>query len=467
MAGGAGWRRLPSMSTPIQSLPLADALRSTVRGAVHLPGDPGYDDARCPWNVAVDQTPAAVVVPVDAADVAAVVAAARDAGLRVAPQGPGHGAAALGPLHDTILLRTGALGGVSVDPDRRTARVGAGVQMGEIVAAAAPFGLAPVSGSTGGVSAVGFSLGGGIGWLSRELGLASTHVSAIELVTADAQHVRATATEHADLFWALRGGGGSFGVVTALELTLHEVPVVTAGAMLWPIERAAEVLRAWRDWTRGLPESATTSARLLRFPPFPEVPEPVRGRAFVILDGAVTGDALSARMLLHPLRALRPEIDTWHEAGPEVLPEIHMDPQDPTPALHGHVLLADVDDRVLDGLLALAGPGVRTPLLFAELRHLGGALGRPAAAGGALDHIAAGFSLTGVGVPMGPEAAAVPGALAALEAVGAHQAAGAYANFTETEGPEALFAPRVLARLREIKDAVDPDDRIQANHPVA
>jgi hypothetical protein len=462
------------MSTPTQIQPLAAPtagplaadLRLRVRGTVHVPGEPGYDAARSAWNVAAVQSPAAVVVPVDAADVAAVLSVARDAGLRVAPQGPGHGAVALGPLERTILLRTHALGGVSVDVPGRTVRVGAGVQMGEIVAATAPHGLAPVSGSTGGVSAVGFSLGGGIGWLSRELGLASTHVTAIELVTADGEQVRATATEHADLFWALRGGGGAFGVVTAMELALHEVPVVTGGAMLWPIERAPEVLRAWRDWTRGLPESTTTSARLLRFPPFEEVPEPVRGRAFVILDGAVTGDPLSARALLHPLRALGPEIDTWHPAGPEVLPELHMDPKDPTPAFHGHVLLADADDLVLDTLLELAGPGRETPLLFAELRHLGGALGRRAPGGGALDHIAAGFSLTGVGVPMGPLADALPEALAALEAAGAHQAAGAYANFTETEGPEALFPPAVLARLRAIKDAVDPQDRIHANHPV-
>lgn len=463
------------MSTPTQIQPPASPaagtpaveLRARVRGAVHVPGEPGYDTARTPWNVAVDQTPAAVVVPVDAADVAAVMAVARDAGLRVAPQGPGHGAAALGPLERTVLLRTHGLGGVVVDVPGRTVRVGAGVAMGEIVAATAPHGLAPVSGSTGGVSAVGFSLGGGIGWLSRELGLASTHVTAIELVTADGAHVRATATEEADLFWALRGGGGDFGVVTAMEIAVHEVPAVTAGAMLWPIERAAEVLRAWRDWTRGVPESTTTSARLLRFPPFEEVPAPVRGRAFVILDGAITGDPLSARALLHPLRALRPEIDTWQPAGPEVLPEIHMDPTDPTPGFHGHVLLADADDLVLDRLLELAGPGRDTPLLFAELRHLGGALGRRAPGGGALDHIAADFALSGVGVPMGPLAAQLPAALAALEAAGAHQAAGAYANLAEAQGPEAFFPPAVLARLRAIKAAVDPQDRIHANHPVS
>jgi hypothetical protein len=453
------------MSTPAQPLStaatpaaagLGDALRRRVTGVVHVPGEPGYDAARTPWNVAADQRPAAVVVPQHAEDVAAVLRVAAEAGLRVAPQGTGHAAASLPALDGAILLLTTALGRVTVDPKARTARVGAGARMGEVVAAAAAHGLAPVAGSTGGTSAVGFCLGGGTGFLGRQHGLGCASVTAVELMLADGRVVRADATIEPELFWALRGGGGGFGVVTAIELVLHPVAELTAGAMLWPLERADEILHTWRDWTRGAGEEATTFARLLRFPPFPQVPEPLRGRAFVVVVGAITGDTFAAEAALAPFRALGPELDSWRVTGPEALVEVNMDPLEPTPASHGHVLLADADDHVLAGMLELAGPGVETPLLFVELRHLGGALARPVPGGAALEAIPAEYALCAVGVPMGPAAAAVPAALAAVEALGGAQALGVLPTLSEGDGPEQMYPPEVLTRLRAVKSAADP-----------
>ena len=227
----------------------AAALRGLCGGAVHLPGDAGYDSARMPWNVAVDQRPAAVALPRNVDDVRDVVRAASAAGLRVAPQSTGHGAGPLaeGRLDDVVIVRTSGMAAVSVDPVARVARAEGGALWQDVVAAVAPHGLAALHGSSPDVAVAGYSLGGGLGWYARKLGLATNSVTAVELVTADGELVRADAHQHQDLFWALRGGGGSFGVVTAIEFRLHEIADVYAGMLLWDRERAPEVVRAWAD----------------------------------------------------------------------------------------------------------------------------------------------------------------------------------------------------------------------------
>ncbi len=211
----------------------AEGLRHLCGGAVHLPGDPGYDAARVPWNVAVQQRPAAVVYPASADEVVEVVRAASAAGLRVAPQGTGHNAGPLGDLADTVLVRTSAMREVTVDAASRTARVGAGALWIDVVEAVAPFGLAALHGSSPDVGVVGYSLGGGIGWYARALGMATNSVTAVELVTADGRLVRADAEHEPDLFWAVRGGGGNFGVVTAMEFRLYPIETAFAGMLVW------------------------------------------------------------------------------------------------------------------------------------------------------------------------------------------------------------------------------------------
>jgi FAD/FMN-containing dehydrogenase len=208
--------------------------------------DPGWDDARQAWNLAVDQRPAAVAVPESAQDVVDAVRFARERGLRVAAQGTGHNAGPLGDLADTVLIKTHAMRGLVIDPAARIARAEAGVIWQQVTDAAAEHGLAGLAGSSPDVGVVGYTLGGGMSWLGRTYGLSANNVEAFELVTADGRLVRADAEHEPDLFWALRGGGGSFAVVTAVELRLFPVTEAYAGLLWYPVEQASEVLHAWR-----------------------------------------------------------------------------------------------------------------------------------------------------------------------------------------------------------------------------
>lgn len=231
-------------------------LDEQMAGAVFTPADDGWDGARMAWNVAVDQRPAAVALPVDENDIVAAVNYARENGLRIAPQGTGHNARPLGSLAGTILLRTSEMRGVEVDADRGIARVRAGDLWQDVMGPTAAHGMTALAGSAPDVGIVGYSLGGGIGWLARKYGLAANSVTAVELVTADGSRVRTDCDHEPELFWALRGGGGNFGVVTAIEFALYPVAEVYGGALAWDwseSERVPEALgrvgagRARRD----------------------------------------------------------------------------------------------------------------------------------------------------------------------------------------------------------------------------
>jgi FAD/FMN-containing dehydrogenase len=229
-------------------------LTEALTGAVVLPGDPRWDEARSAFNLLLDQHPAAVAYPADAGDVAAAVAYARRAGLRVAPQATAHNQGPLGAMDDMLLLNVGALQEVRVDPGSRRVRVGAGVKWDRVAPRLSAHGLAGLHGSSPDVGIAGYSLGGGMGWLARKHGLQCNAVTALELVTADGELVRADAENEPDLFWALRGGGGNFGVVTAIEFAVHPVDELYAGAMFFPFERSSEVLHAWRELLPSMPE---------------------------------------------------------------------------------------------------------------------------------------------------------------------------------------------------------------------
>src|SRR5262245_9891474 len=251
------------------------ALRASVAGGVSTPGDVDWDEARRAWNLAIDQRPVAVVHAESAEDVAAVVQFAVAHGYQVAPQGTGHAAAPLGSLDETILLKTSRLRGIEIDAAAQTARVEAGVLWLEVNQAAAEHGLVGLAGSSPDVGVVGYALTGGLSFLGRKLGLAANSIVSVELVTADGRLVRADAESAPDLFWAVRGGGGNFGVVTALEIRLFAITEVYAGSLFFPIERAAEVLGTWREWVDSAPEELTTLGRLMQFPPIPDIPEPL------------------------------------------------------------------------------------------------------------------------------------------------------------------------------------------------
>jgi hypothetical protein len=447
-----------------------DALRPHFSGVLHEPGDAGYDDGRQAWNLLVDQRPVFVAEPRTAADVAAVVRFARANGLRVAPQGTGHNAQARSGADDSILLNTRLMRTVEIDADRRIARVEAGALCADLTGPASELGLAALAGSSPDVGLVGYTLGGGIGWMARAFGLCCNTVTAIEVVTGDGEQLRVDHEHHPELFWALRGGTGSPAVVTALELQLIAVGDLYAGAMLWPWERASEVLHAWREWTLDAPESATTSARILQVPPFPDIPEAVRGRQFVCIDGAVLGSEAYGAEVLGPLRALEPEIDMFADVAPVALSHLHMDPEHPVPGMGDHALLDELPAEAIDALVAVGGHESGSPLLSVELRHLGGALGRVAAGAGARSRLEAAYVLFMVGVPVTPElAAAIPPRLAQVKAACAPWASErVYLNFAE--GPTDVsraFGADAFAALRAVKATYDARDVIHANHAVA
>lgn len=439
------------------------ALRAAVRGTVTGPADPGYDAARATWNLAVDQRPCAVAEVAHRADIAAVLAVARRHGRRVAAQSTGHGAGALGELAGTILLRTGALRDVAVDPEARTVRVGAGAQWAEVLAATAPYGLAPLAGSSGSVGVVGYVLGGGMSFLGRRFGLAANDLLSLDVVLPSGEPVRVSADEHPDLFWALRGGGTGIGVVAGLTLGLHPVAELVAGQLFFPLERATEVLRGWCDWTRTAPEELTTSARMMRFPPDPGLPEPLRGGAFVILDGAFTGGAVACAEALAPLAALGPLMDTWAPAGITALSLLHLDPPMPVPAFTTHTLLADLDDATLDALVAAAGAGSGTSTAIVELRQLGGAFARPVPGGGARSAVGAGFSFMAIAIPGGPFGPETLHAdLGRAHAAVAPQAAGTLSTWMEQPGAPSSLTVADAERLDALRAALDPAGLLQA-----
>jgi FAD/FMN-containing dehydrogenase len=441
-------------------------LKLRIDGDLITPGDPEWDEARRAWNLAVDQRPAAVVMAESAHDVVATVQAARAQGLLVAPQGTGHFAPALGSLERTILLKTSRMRGIEIDAEARRARVEAGVLWIEVVEAAAEHGLAGLAGSSPDVGVVGYSLGGGIGWLGRKYGLATNSVVAVELVTADGEHVRADRNTNPDLFWAVRGGGGGFGIVTAIEFTLYPVEEVYAGILFFPIERAVEVLNAWREWIRDTPNEVTSCGRLLQIPPIPEVPEFLQGRSFVAVQAAVLGSEAEGDELIRPLRELGPEVDTFAMIPAKELSHLHMDPPHPVPDIGDGGMLGYLTDAAVEEVVAAF---VDTPLISLEFRQLGGAFAESSPDHGVTDRLDADFAYFAVGIPVDEGIArALEAAVAAVRtALSPCEARRTYFNFTvRTIDTAELFEPETVRRLQAVKAEVDPDELFNVAHPV-
>ncbi len=433
------------------------------------PGDAAYEEARMGFNLAVDQRPAAIAYPGTAAEVAELVSAARVAGLRVAVQGGAHNAAPQGDLQDALLIRTTRMDGVAIDPVARRARVGAGVLWEAVVDAAAPHGLAALHGSSPDVGVVGYSLGGGLGWLARRHGLQTHRITAAELVTADGAIVEVDAEREPDLFWALRGGGGNFGVVTELEFELLPITEAYAGMLAWDWSQSERVLQRWAAWAPDAPEDVTTSARIMQIPPLPEIPEAIRGRQLVVIDGAVLGDPDTAAEILAPLRELGPEIDMFGTVPMPALTRIHGDPEEPLPYTSATQMLAELPPEAISAFVRAAGPGSGSSLVMAELRQLGGAVGRPAPGGGALTHFDGAFIAFALGSAFGEEdqSRSQIHADRLVDALGPWAGGHLYLNFVEEEIETAVaYEAGVFERLQAIRAQVDPTGLFRANHAI-
>jgi hypothetical protein len=450
---------------------MSDFSQLSIAGRVATPADPDWDEARQAWNLAADQRPSAVAFTESADDVAKVVRFAGQNGLRVTGQGTGHGAVALGSLDDAILIKTERMRGVEVDADAQTARVEAGALSLELGEAANRHGLCSLPGSSPDVGLVGYTLGGGLSWLGRQYGFACNRVSAIEVVAADGEPRRVDADHDPDLFWALRGGGGGYAIVTALQVALVPIAELYAGALLLPAEVGADAVRAYRDWAETVPDEVTSIVRFLRPPPIPDVPEEIRDRPLLTLGAACIGSQADGERIVAPLRELGdPIMDTFGQIPAAGLSRIHMDPEVPVPGLGHHALIAKLSDEAIDAFVETVGPEAGSPLLLAELRHLGGALGRPAENGGALSKLDASFAMFGIGLPMTPELGqAIESHLDELhDTMQPWASEGGYFNFAERPcDVEAILPAETCSRLAEVKRSWDPDGMILANHALA
>jgi hypothetical protein len=444
-----------------------DELRSLVHGPVYAAGDDGMAAEVATWNVAIQHTPAIAVGATCAADVAAAVSWAVARGLAVAVQATGHG-----PVRNaagSMMITTRRMQGLSIDPERRLARVEAGVKWIRVLEAAAEFGLAGLCGSSSDVGVVGYTLGGGMGSLGRKHGFAADHVRTVEIVTADGQLRRICPEVDADLFWAVRGGKGNLGIVTALEIELVPEKTLVAGGIFFAGDDAPAVLHAFREWAPTLPEEVSTSVAIMRMPPMEELPPPLRGQTVVHLRYAYAGEDLDlGDRLVEPMKAAgRILLGFIGPIRTTEMDSIHMDPVDPLPAWEKGMLLTELPAEAVDALLAAAGPQLDIPLIMVELRLMGGALGRPA------DNAVAGrngaFSLLTLG-PAIPELARVVPAVGkgVLGALQPWAAPGCMVNFLgEVSGPEevaAAYAPEVFERLRAVKQAVDPTGVFSFGH---
>ena len=458
----------PTGTQPHGAPALAD-LQPRVRGRVLLPGSDGFEAAATPWNVAVPQRPAAVVEVADASDVVAVVDFCRVHGLRVSAQPGGHGATEA--LSGSVLLRTGALDEVWVDADARVARVGAGVKWGALLEALAGTGLVALAGSNPDVSVVGYLLGGGLSWFSRRYGVAARSLRAVELVDATGAHRWVTEESDADLMWALRGGGGEFGIVTRVEVALQPEPELYGGKLMFPIADSPAVLAAFTEVTASAPDGLTCWATVMHFPNVADLPEPVRGKSFATVDATWLGPAAQAEALLAPIRAAGTVVsDSIAPVPINRLGDVAAEPTAPTPAIDWSAVLARFDAPAITRLLDAVADPARTALNVIQIRHLGGALQiRSKGIGGATDTVGGNYLVFAFGIPAVPQLVEpIRGSIQTLAAAVAPDVSGhGTLTFLGTGMPRSsAHDDEVLARLRAVKGRVDPHGIIRGNHPL-
>jgi FAD/FMN-containing dehydrogenase len=450
-----------------------EAFRAGLRGTAYAPDEEGYDKGRRAYNLNANQHPALVVMAANAADVIAAVRFAREQGLGVGVLATGHGVAS--PCDGGILINTSRMRGVRVDPEAQTARVEAGALWSDVIPEAQVYGLAGLLGSSSGVGVVGYTMGGGFGWLGRKYGLNSDGVREADVVTADGELLRVSAYEHPDLFWGLKGGGGNFGAVTSLEFALYPLTTIYGGNLFYPMEWAPEVLDLYSRWVERLPDEMTAAVAFMNLPPLPMIPKPLRGGSFISVRGCYCGNPPEAgEELLRPWRGFgKPQVDKFGAIPYQQMDMISMDPVDPIGAYTHVELLGELSPEAIDKLVRVAGADSNSPLILLELRQLGGALERPPAALSPIGCRDSRFIMNGVGVTPTPEVAQLVQAHLAYvaEAMGPYETGATYVNFLELDGASAdrvraAYSPEDWERLVGLKDRYDPDNLFRFNRNI-
>ena len=452
------------------SLKAVRDLRARLRGVLLLPNESGYDSARRVWNAAVNQRPVGIVRCASTTDVVAAVRFARDAGLSVSVRGGGHSFAGFGVRDGALMIDLGAMKAVRIDPVRKVALAEAGLTWGEFGTAAQVHGLATTGGDVASVGIAGLTLGGGTGWLHRLYGAACDNLLAAEAVTADGLVLRASADEHPDLYWALRGGGGNFGVATRLEYRLHAVHEIIGGILVHRIAQARDVLRLYREVCARAPDQLRLAVFLVTAPPARWIPEEMRGRPVVLLCAAYIGSIGEGERVVRPLRELvRPVVDL-------IRPRPYLDLQHyaPPDGLYHHSVgeaLTDLDDAAIDAMAEAAAATV-SPFVIILLHQLGGAIARvpPGATAFSVHRYAA--HTAGIHCMWNPQDSPEPHVnwtRALWRAVRHCSHGGAPVNMLADEGIERLkaaYGPSVWARLSTVKAQYDRENFFRLNHNI-
>ncbi|MEJ1112321.1 MULTISPECIES: FAD-binding oxidoreductase [unclassified Kribbella] len=439
---------------------IVEQLRGVVAGPVFGPSDEGFAEEVAGFNLAARHTPEVAVGITSEADAVAVVRAARDSGTPVRVLATGHGAPV--PITDGVLVTTSRLSNVTIDG--RIAHIEAGCRWAEVIAAAGEHGLAPITGASDAVGCIGYTLGGGLGPLTRTYGVSSDFARGFRVATGAGEVVTANAEENSDLFWALRGGKGGLGLVVSMDFELVELSTLYGGSLFFAADDLPAVFTTWVEWTKTAPETVNSSVAILRLPPIEAIPELLRGKTSLTVRYAFAGDPAEGERLLQPIRdAGTAFIDSVGEMPASNIALIHNDPKDPVTAWDRGMLLSDLDADFATAFLDIAGPDQQLPLVAIEIRLLGGAMHRDVPEGSAVGGRGGAYSLVLIGVP-DPSLfekvlpAAADGVLAPLSRwISAEHTVNFAGAFALPGSYEGSWPADTFSRLAEVRTTYDPD----------
>jgi FAD/FMN-containing dehydrogenase len=449
-----------------------EALRSTFRGPIVARGDPDYEDVRRIWNAAIDKRPALFARCTGTSDVIAAVRFAYEQGAEIAVRSGGHNVAGTALSDGGLVIDLQLMKGMRVDPQRRTLFAQPGVRLGEVDHETQGFGLALVSGINSETGLAGLTLGGGIGWQMRKHGLTIDHLVSADVVTADGELLRASAEQDPDLFWAIRGGGGNFGIVTAFDFNLVPLgPTVYGGVVLYPAEHARAVLRAYRDWAREAPEEVTTIL-ILRHNAFAWAPPETHGRPIVGVGALYAGPAEDGERALEPLHQFGPVLASSIQKGLFTRHQSMLDASAPAGRLYywkSHYMPA-LSEQAIE-LIVSGAWQFSSPVSFTLLSHMGGAIRRLADDDTAFTGRDAEFIININCAATEPDLYERDRAWVRdwFDALAPQSTGGAYVNFMGDEGGErvrAAYGEAKYRRLAELKARYDPDNLLRVNQNI-
>ena len=469
-----GGATMPNAKAPTKPCRLesvkVEQLEARMRGYLIRPSDDAYDDARAVWNGMIDRRPALIARCAGAADVIGAVNFAREQGIAVSVRGGGHNVAGNAVCDDGLVIDLSDMKSVRVDPCRQTVRVEAGVRLGDLDRETQAFGLVVPSGIVTETGVAGLTLGGGLGWLSRAWGMTCDNLLCADIVTADGKLVHAGDDENPDLFWAIRGGGGNFGIATSFEFCCYEFgPTALAGIVLYPIERASELLRFYRDYTASVPDEVTAFALLRRAPRAPFVPEEFHGVPVCGIGACYAGPPEKGEELIGPIKELGKPIADALVPKPFLVHQSTFDAGQPAGACYywkSHYF-DELSDGMLDAMTR-QGMAITSPMSILTLVHLGGAVARIGEQDTAYPNRRSPYVVNVNGSWKNPTDNDTNIAwtretwdLLAPFATGAR-----YVNFEADDGVEAIYGPEKYKRLVEIKNKYDPENFFRFNQNI-